>query len=116
MGNAAGNTVNLLDLSGQNAPPKPLPAGFTARGIVALVFSVISGLLGVATIIWYGLAGAESKPSAAARAPVLAGNGEKSGEREEGVRVVTGGEMEGQGGSGRRVDEIGPVSGSGGRL
>jgi iron transport multicopper oxidase len=26
-GNAAGNTVNLLDLSGQNAPPSPLPDG-----------------------------------------------------------------------------------------
>jgi iron transport multicopper oxidase len=26
-GNAAGNTVNLLDLSGENAPPDPLPAG-----------------------------------------------------------------------------------------
>lgn len=26
-GNAAGNTVNLLDLSGQNSPPAPLPAG-----------------------------------------------------------------------------------------
>lgn len=27
-GNAAGNTVNLLDLSGQNAPPGPLPTGY----------------------------------------------------------------------------------------
>jgi uncharacterized cupredoxin-like copper-binding protein len=27
-GNAAGNTANLLDLSGQNAPPGPLPAGY----------------------------------------------------------------------------------------
>lgn len=26
-GNAAGNTKNLLDLTGQNAPPSPLPAG-----------------------------------------------------------------------------------------
>jgi iron transport multicopper oxidase len=26
-GNAAGNTVNLLDLTGQNAPPDPLPEG-----------------------------------------------------------------------------------------
>jgi iron transport multicopper oxidase len=26
-GNAAGNTINLLDLTGQNAPPGPLPEG-----------------------------------------------------------------------------------------
>ena len=27
-GNAAGNTADLLDLSGQNEPPTPLPAGY----------------------------------------------------------------------------------------
>ncbi|KAI9780633.1 MAG: hypothetical protein M1816_002794 [Peltula sp. TS41687] len=53
-GNAAGNTVNLLDLTGQTAPTSPLPAGFTARGIVALVFSILSALLGVIVIAWYG--------------------------------------------------------------
>jgi len=26
-GNAAGNTIDLLDLSGQNEPPAPLPDG-----------------------------------------------------------------------------------------
>ena len=51
-GNAAGNTVNVLDLTGANVPPKPLPAGFTARGIVALVFSCISALAGLAVIAW----------------------------------------------------------------
>lgn len=51
-GNAAGNTVNLLDLSGANRAPDPLPAGFTARGIVALTFSIISALLGLAVITW----------------------------------------------------------------
>ncbi|TVY65563.1 Iron transport multicopper oxidase FET3 [Lachnellula suecica] len=62
-GNAAANTVNLLDLSGANQAPKPLPAGFTARGIVAMTFSCIAALLGLATISWYGLAdmGAASK-------------------------------------------------------
>jgi iron transport multicopper oxidase len=55
-GNAAGNTKDLLDLSGDNVSPKPLPAGFTARGIVALVFSTIAGLLGLAVIAWYGMA------------------------------------------------------------
>ena len=51
-GNAAGKTVDLLDLSGQNLPPAPLPDGFTARGIVALTFSIISAFLGIASIIW----------------------------------------------------------------
>lgn len=52
-GNAAANTVDFLDLTGANAAPKPLPDGFTARGIVALVFSIISALLGLAVIAWY---------------------------------------------------------------
>ncbi|KAK7920872.1 hypothetical protein PG985_008894, partial [Apiospora marii] len=55
-GNAAGNTVDLLNLDGQNRAPDPLPAGFTARGIIALVFSCICGILGVAVVAWYGLA------------------------------------------------------------
>ncbi|UNI20006.1 hypothetical protein JDV02_006143 [Purpureocillium takamizusanense] len=55
-GNAAGNTVDLLDLRGQNAPPDPLPAGFTTRGIVALVFSCVAGILGVCVVAWYGFA------------------------------------------------------------
>lgn len=52
-GNAAGNTMDLFDLKGENLSPAPLPAGFTARGIVALVFSVISAFLGLAAITWY---------------------------------------------------------------
>ena len=54
-GNAAGNTKNLLDISGMNVSPGLLPEGFTARGIVALVFSCIAGFAGIATIVWYGL-------------------------------------------------------------
>lgn len=53
-GNAAGN-MNFLDLTGQNVQQKDLPAGFTARGIVALVFSVISAFLGMASIAYYGM-------------------------------------------------------------
>jgi len=60
-GNAAGNTVDLYDLTGARTSPEPLPDGFTARGIVALVFSIISGLLGVAMIAWYGAAGSGSQ-------------------------------------------------------
>lgn len=54
-GNAAGNTRDLLDLSGENKSPGELPAGFTARGIVALVFSCLAAFLGMATIGWYGM-------------------------------------------------------------
>ncbi|MCJ1454538.1 hypothetical protein MMC28_004891 [Mycoblastus sanguinarius] len=53
-GNAAGNTKDLFDLDGVNKSVPPLPAGFTARGIVALVFSCLSAFLGVAIIAWYG--------------------------------------------------------------
>ena len=54
-GNAAGNAEDFLDLSGQNVQQKFLPNGFTARGIVALAFSCLSALLGVAFIVVYGL-------------------------------------------------------------
>ncbi|XXG97247.1 hypothetical protein Hte_003543 [Hypoxylon texense] len=62
-GNAAGNTVDLLDLTGEPRSPDPLPDGFTARGKVALAFSCLCGILGVAVVCWYGLA-----PDAAATA------------------------------------------------
>lgn len=54
-GNAANNT-DFFNLQGENVQPKNLPAGFTARGIVALVFSCISGILGCAAIGVYGMA------------------------------------------------------------
>ncbi|KAM0427013.1 hypothetical protein ACHAPT_007911 [Fusarium lateritium] len=57
-GNAAANTADYLDLTGENKPSKPLPSGFTPRGIVALVFSCICGILGVAVVAWYGFAAA----------------------------------------------------------
>ncbi|KAG8528908.1 uncharacterized protein KY384_006597 [Bacidia gigantensis] len=53
-GNAAGNTVDLLDLKGENVSPAPLPDGFTPRGIVALTFSIIAAFLGLAMVAWYG--------------------------------------------------------------
>ncbi|CAH6719736.1 iron transport multicopper oxidase Fet3p [[Candida] jaroonii] len=55
-GNAAANTKDFLDLSGENTQHKPLPSGFTARGIVALVFSCIAAVLGLIAITIYGLA------------------------------------------------------------
>lgn len=58
VGNAAGVTDDFLDLSQANVQPKPLPSGFTARGIVALVFSCIAGILGCVVIGIYGMADA----------------------------------------------------------
>ena len=53
-GNAAGNTQDFFDLRGANEPPAPLPQGFTSRGIVAMVFSILSAFIGVGVIAWYG--------------------------------------------------------------
>ncbi|KAH3669045.1 hypothetical protein OGAPHI_001641 [Ogataea philodendri] len=55
VGNAAGNDKDFFDLTGQNVQEKALPAGFTARGIVALVFSAVSGVVGIIVIGWYGM-------------------------------------------------------------
>jgi iron transport multicopper oxidase len=55
VGNAAGNTQNLLDLAGQNVQQPFLPAGFTGRGIVALTFSTFTAFLGMAAIVVYGM-------------------------------------------------------------
>ena len=54
-GNAAGNKANPLDLTGANVSPPRLPAGFTPRGIVALVFSCVAAFVGCAVIAWYGM-------------------------------------------------------------
>lgn len=60
-GNAAGNTVDLFDLAGENKAPGPLPAGFTPRGIVALVFSCVAAFAGVGVVAWYGVAPIKAK-------------------------------------------------------
>jgi iron transport multicopper oxidase len=60
-GNAAGNTRDLLDLKGENKAPGPLPAGFEARGIVALVFSCVAAFAGMGIIGWYGMKPIEGK-------------------------------------------------------
>lgn len=64
-GNAAANTENFLDLSGQNAQPDSIPDGFTARGIVALTFSVLSAIIGILSIIIYGMADIKNKKNVA---------------------------------------------------
>ncbi|KAM0798798.1 iron transport multicopper oxidase FET3 precursor [Usnea florida] len=52
VGNAAGKDVDFLDLTGVPKPPGPLPEGFTPKGIVALVFSILTAFLGIAVISW----------------------------------------------------------------
>lgn len=102
VGNAAGNTANLLDLSGEPSPPARLPDGFTSRGIVALVFSCISGVLGVAVVAWYGLSG---DPAAMA-----AGKGAgAAGVFQQGAS----GHDAAANGDGTRVEEVTAVSGGG---
>lgn len=54
-GNAAGNTVDFLDLTNQNAQEGPLPEGFTFKGVIAFIFSCVSAILGVGFIGWYGV-------------------------------------------------------------
>lgn len=69
LGNAAGNS-DLLDLYGQNSPPRPIPDGFTGRGIAAMFFSVLSAILGMATIAWYGLHQLDTDAKALEETPV----------------------------------------------
>lgn len=61
-GNAAGSTRDFLDLSGEPRQPGPLPKGFTPKGYVALLISTLSGLIGLFTISWYGLAPVSAEP------------------------------------------------------
>ncbi|WDK17648.1 multicopper oxidase [Colletotrichum graminicola] len=51
-GNAAGNTKNVLDLTGENKPVGPLPDGFTPKGYVAMFFSCVAAFLGLGIISW----------------------------------------------------------------
>ncbi|KAL5894960.1 hypothetical protein ACKVWC_000179 [Pyricularia oryzae] len=53
-GNAAGNADDVLDLTGENRPPPPLPKGFTTKGYVALVCSGVAAVMGMASIWYYG--------------------------------------------------------------
>jgi hypothetical protein len=57
-GNAANHSDSdggWLNLAGEPAPPSPLPGGFTAKGYGAMAGCVIAAVIGMGTIIWYGL-------------------------------------------------------------
>ncbi|SCU90226.1 LAMI_0E01156g1_1 [Lachancea mirantina] len=56
-GNAAGNSADFFDLAGENVQEKSIPPGFTKKGIVAMFFSCLAGVLGLVTIGVYGLMG-----------------------------------------------------------
>lgn len=105
VGNAAGNTVDLLDLSGEPAPPAPLPDGFTARGIVALVFSCVSGILGTAVVAWYGLVGEGAASKAAGAGDGVNGSGSGGVLQQEGSNVTNG--------DGHGVEQVTVTSGGG---
>ncbi|KAI9797329.1 MAG: hypothetical protein M1833_005508 [Piccolia ochrophora] len=76
-GNAAGNTEDLLDLTGAWVPPAPLPEGFTPRGIVALVFSILAAFIGMAVISWYGVGELGSSELASAQRRIAEAEGSK---------------------------------------
>jgi iron transport multicopper oxidase len=57
-GNAANHTESnggLFDLSGEASAPPPLPGGFTAKGYGAMAGCCIAAVIGLITIVWYGL-------------------------------------------------------------
>lgn len=54
-GNAAGNSKDFFDLTGENRQPNQLPAGFTTKGYIALLVSTLVALYGVYSIIQFGL-------------------------------------------------------------
>lgn len=54
-GNAAANATDYLDLTGENIQLKTIPTGFTKKGIIAMVFSCLAGVLGLISIALYGL-------------------------------------------------------------
>lgn len=59
-GNAAGNTEDYLDLAGQNVQYAPDSyGGFTAKGYVAMAFSVLSAILGMNGLGIYGMSDAK---------------------------------------------------------
>jgi iron transport multicopper oxidase len=57
-GNAANHTESnggLLDLTGEPSAPPPLPPGFTAKGYGAMAGCCVAAVMGLVTIVWYGL-------------------------------------------------------------
>lgn len=53
-GNAAANDSDFFNLEGQNVQHKSIPTGFTKKGIIAMTFSCLAGVLGITMIAIYG--------------------------------------------------------------
>ncbi len=68
-----------------------LVARFTTKGIVALVFSCVSGILGVAVVAWYGFAGGVE--AGAGTGPEVVGK--SAGEAKGDAAAGSGGESDG---------------------
>lgn len=60
-GNAAANVNDFTDLTGEPRQKPWLPAGFTPKGYVAIVFSGVAAVVGLASIVYYGMVDLEPK-------------------------------------------------------
>ncbi len=96
-----------LPFSCNNQSDANPPNRFTTKGIVALVFSCISGILGVAVVAWYGFAGGVeavegTQGTDVVVAGVVAGKDGSDGAGKKAVGEGSGGESDGVvGGDGR---------------
>lgn len=91
-GNAASNFNDFFDLNGENRQVKFLPSTFTARGIVALVFSIICAFVGMGFLCWYGstdITSAENREVVRAAESAFAGANETEVEETEGANQET---------------------------
>ncbi|KAK3392343.1 Cupredoxin [Sordaria brevicollis] len=96
-GNAAGRGTTdgevgeWLDLKGEPKPPGNLPKGFTRGGVVALVMSCLSGVMGVGVVGWYGfLEPVETKRGAGERSQTGVSEERKSTGGNDGVGMFNG--------------------------
>lgn len=56
-GNAAGNTVDITNLSGWTLGPFQQVLGWRPKGIGAMAGCVLTATLGMLTVVWYALGG-----------------------------------------------------------
>jgi iron transport multicopper oxidase len=74
-GNAAGKSFvsenSALDLNGEPVAPNPLPDGFTTKGYVAMAGCCVSAVLGMLSIVWYGLTSPTAKGPQVSHMPPL---------------------------------------------
>lgn len=78
VGNAAANSKDYTDLSGQNKQPGTIPNGFTPRGEAAMAFSCLSAILGVISLVVYGMADLKHRPVADVPLAVVAETPDKT--------------------------------------